>query len=67
MPVTEETDFRDLTVRVDLKPGDRYLLLPHTACLGITQETITLAPHLCGLLGPLAVPLYAAPAGSHAA
>lgn len=62
VPVTEETDFRDLTVRVELAEGERYLLLPHTACLGITEETITLAPQLCGLLGTSRT---VAPAAAH--
>ena len=33
-----------------LKQGEPYLLLPGQACLGITEEKITLAPTLCGLL-----------------
>eukprot|EP01087_Luapelamoeba_hula_P012469 TRINITY_DN3479_c0_g1_i1.p1 TRINITY_DN3479_c0_g1~~TRINITY_DN3479_c0_g1_i1.p1 ORF type:complete len:182 (+),score=35.45 TRINITY_DN3479_c0_g1_i1:29-547(+) len=50
VPVKEDTDYRDLTEKVVLKPGETYLLLPGTACLGITEETVKLAPHLCGLL-----------------
>eukprot|EP01110_Echinostelium_bisporum_P012395 TRINITY_DN695_c0_g1_i1.p1 TRINITY_DN695_c0_g1~~TRINITY_DN695_c0_g1_i1.p1 ORF type:complete len:177 (+),score=41.75 TRINITY_DN695_c0_g1_i1:28-558(+) len=50
VPVTEDTDFKDLTEKVVLKEGESYLLLPGTACLGITSEKITLSPRMCGLL-----------------
>jgi deoxycytidine triphosphate deaminase len=51
--VREEIDFKDITEHVTLKDGESWLLLPGTACLGITEERIKLAPHLCGLLGVL--------------
>lgn len=51
LDVREETDFRDITERVVVPEGDSFLLLPGTACLGITVEKVSLAPHLCGLLG----------------
>jgi len=50
IPVREDTDFRALTEKVVLKEGETFLLLPGTACLGITEETVTLSPRLCGLL-----------------
>eukprot|EP01112_Ceratiomyxa_fruticulosa_P001743 TRINITY_DN1190_c0_g1_i1.p2 TRINITY_DN1190_c0_g1~~TRINITY_DN1190_c0_g1_i1.p2 ORF type:complete len:172 (-),score=22.30 TRINITY_DN1190_c0_g1_i1:12-527(-) len=48
--VNEETDFKTLTEKVVLEDGKPYLLLPGTACLGITSETIKLSPRICGLL-----------------
>lgn len=47
----EGADYKEITTKIVLKEGDKYLLLPGQACLGITVETIKLAPHLCGLLG----------------
>eukprot|EP01104_Vermistella_antarctica_P000733 TRINITY_DN10853_c0_g1_i1.p1 TRINITY_DN10853_c0_g1~~TRINITY_DN10853_c0_g1_i1.p1 ORF type:complete len:176 (+),score=26.43 TRINITY_DN10853_c0_g1_i1:167-694(+) len=48
--VTEDVDYREITERVDLKEGETFLLLPKTACLGITTESVALSPKLCGLL-----------------
>eukprot|EP01111_Echinosteliopsis_oligospora_P018018 TRINITY_DN804_c0_g1_i1.p1 TRINITY_DN804_c0_g1~~TRINITY_DN804_c0_g1_i1.p1 ORF type:complete len:172 (-),score=26.84 TRINITY_DN804_c0_g1_i1:47-562(-) len=48
--VTESTDYKDLTEKVVLNEGETYVLLPGTSCLGITVETISLSPGLCGLL-----------------
>jgi len=48
--VTEDTNFKDLTTRVDIADGDAFLLLPGCACLSITRERITLSPRICGLL-----------------
>eukprot|EP01103_Thecamoeba_quadrilineata_P009415 TRINITY_DN19172_c0_g1_i1.p1 TRINITY_DN19172_c0_g1~~TRINITY_DN19172_c0_g1_i1.p1 ORF type:complete len:187 (+),score=10.69 TRINITY_DN19172_c0_g1_i1:48-563(+) len=48
--VNEKTSYKEVTERVDVSDSDGYLLLPGTACLGITKETVKLAPHLCGLL-----------------
>eukprot|EP01119_Soliformovum_irregulare_P023179 TRINITY_DN806_c0_g1_i1.p1 TRINITY_DN806_c0_g1~~TRINITY_DN806_c0_g1_i1.p1 ORF type:complete len:172 (-),score=35.06 TRINITY_DN806_c0_g1_i1:89-604(-) len=50
VPIREETNYKDITEKITLKEGEGYLLLPGQACLGITEETIKLAPHLCGLL-----------------
>eukprot|EP01116_Phalansterium_solitarium_P011403 TRINITY_DN27068_c0_g1_i1.p1 TRINITY_DN27068_c0_g1~~TRINITY_DN27068_c0_g1_i1.p1 ORF type:complete len:172 (+),score=38.10 TRINITY_DN27068_c0_g1_i1:94-609(+) len=50
LDVKESTNYKDITERIDLKEGESYLLLPGQACLGITMETVKLAPHLCGLL-----------------
>jgi deoxycytidine triphosphate deaminase len=49
--VTEETNYEDITVKVEVPPGEGYLLLPGQLCLGITTENIKLAPGICGLLG----------------
>jgi hypothetical protein len=35
---------------VVLAEGEKYLLLPGCACLGITEESINLSGNLCGLL-----------------
>jgi dCTP deaminase len=48
--VTEETNYEDITVKVEVPPGEGYLLLPGQLCLGITTENIKLAPGICGLL-----------------
>jgi len=48
--VNDETDYKDLTEKVVLEDGQSYLLLPGTACLGITEEEISLSPRICGLL-----------------
>jgi dCTP deaminase len=51
--VDEGCDYLEHTEKVvvdtDGEPGG-YLLLPGEACLGITEESIHLAPGLCGLL-----------------
>lgn len=49
--MTEETNYEDITVKVEVPPGEGYLLLPGQLCLGITTEKIKLAPGICGLLG----------------
>eukprot|EP01118_Nematostelium_gracile_P016154 TRINITY_DN6628_c0_g1_i1.p1 TRINITY_DN6628_c0_g1~~TRINITY_DN6628_c0_g1_i1.p1 ORF type:complete len:172 (+),score=45.47 TRINITY_DN6628_c0_g1_i1:119-634(+) len=50
IPVTEETNYQDITTKITLKQGESYLLLPGQACLGITEERVKLAPEICGLL-----------------
>jgi len=50
VPVKEDTNYKDITEKIILKEGETFLLLPGQACLGITKETITLSPKLCGLL-----------------
>jgi len=50
VPVTENTDYKDITEKMVLKEGESFLLLPGQACLGITSETIHLSPRICGLL-----------------
>lgn len=49
--VNENTNYEDITVKVEVPPGEGYLLLPGQLCLGITVENIKLAPGICGLLG----------------
>lgn len=50
--LTPTVDYRspDITKLVYVKDGDYFELPPHTSCLGITKETVKLAPHICGLL-----------------
>ena len=48
--ICEETNYKDLTTKVVLKPGQSYTLLPGQSCLGITEEQISLPPTLCGIL-----------------
>eukprot|EP01114_Cavostelium_apophysatum_P003428 TRINITY_DN13307_c0_g1_i1.p1 TRINITY_DN13307_c0_g1~~TRINITY_DN13307_c0_g1_i1.p1 ORF type:complete len:174 (+),score=12.19 TRINITY_DN13307_c0_g1_i1:109-630(+) len=50
LPITEATNFKDITEKITLKEGEHYLLLPGQACLGITVENIKLSPTICGLL-----------------
>jgi hypothetical protein len=44
LKVVEEVDYRDITEKVTLQEGESFLLLPNTACIGITKETVTLSP-----------------------
>lgn len=48
--ITEKVDYKDVTEKIILKDDKPYILSPHQTCLAITKETITLAPHICGLL-----------------
>lgn len=50
--VREETNYKDYTTKVMVPDGQCYTLLPGQSCLAITRESIKLAPHICGLLGP---------------
>ena len=45
-------DYRneDITELIEVKDGEYFVLPPFTSCLGITKETITLSPSICGLL-----------------
>lgn len=49
--VTEDTNYEDITVKVEVPDGGTYLLLPGQLCLGITKENIKLPSSICGLLG----------------
>ena len=35
---------------MNLKEGEKLLLLPGQACLAITRERVTLSPDVCGIL-----------------
>eukprot|EP00003_Mantamonas_plastica_P021164 TRINITY_DN3420_c0_g1_i3.p1 TRINITY_DN3420_c0_g1~~TRINITY_DN3420_c0_g1_i3.p1 ORF type:complete len:195 (+),score=49.19 TRINITY_DN3420_c0_g1_i3:48-587(+) len=48
--VDENVDYKDITEKVIVEEGDYFMLPPGQACLGITEETISLSSNLCGLL-----------------
>ena len=48
--VDNDSDYRDLSERVDVAEGGTLLLMPGETVLGITLEKVSLAPHLCGWL-----------------
>ncbi len=48
IPIREETDFRDYTVRRSL--ATPYVLEPGETIHGITREIVRLGPSLCGFL-----------------
>jgi len=48
--VSTSSDYRDLSTKVEVGEGGFMLLMPGETLLGITEEKITLAPHLCGWL-----------------
>jgi dCTP deaminase len=50
LAVKEDVNYKDITEKMVLKEGEKYLLLPGQACLGITVETIKLSSKYCGLL-----------------
>jgi len=50
LDVRDDINYKDYSERIDLKDGEGFLLLPGCTCLGITEETIELAPQICGLL-----------------
>ncbi len=50
LAVTDETDFREATKGFEVPPGECLVLQPGQTVLGITQERISLAPHICGWL-----------------
>ncbi|KAF2072883.1 hypothetical protein CYY_005807 [Polysphondylium violaceum] len=50
LEVSEETNYKDITHKFELKEGETFTLEPGQTCLGITEETIHLSPKYCGLL-----------------
>ena len=48
--VSLDSDYRDLSVKVDVPVGESLLLMPGETVLGITFERVRLAPHICGWL-----------------
>ncbi|KAL9656919.1 hypothetical protein ABK040_007011 [Willaertia magna] len=48
--ITDDVDFKNHTKVVKIPKGEAYILQPGKTVLGITEETIQLSPHLCGLL-----------------
>tara|TARA_R110002096_G_scaffold292391_1_gene486906 strand:+ start:11926 stop:12450 length:525 start_codon:yes stop_codon:yes gene_type:complete len=48
--VREDTDYRDITEKVEVEEGSHMLIMPGETVLGITQERLRLGPGLCGWL-----------------
>ena len=48
--VREDTDYRELTDKVEIADGGHILIMPGETVLGITQERLQLGPGLCGWL-----------------
>lgn len=48
--VSLESDYRDLSTKIDVPDGGFLLLMPGETVLAITLERITLGPNLCGWL-----------------
>jgi len=48
--VQADTDYRDLTDKVQLEAGQHMLIMPGETILGITLERLRLGPGLCGWL-----------------
>lgn len=48
--VRENTDYRELTDKIDVPEGRHLLIMPGETILGITQERLRLGPGLCGWL-----------------
>ncbi|BFU18274.1 deoxycytidine triphosphate deaminase [Entamoeba histolytica HM-3:IMSS] len=50
MDIKESTNYREETDVITIKDGEYFEVQPHTTCLGITRETVTLSNGICGLL-----------------
>jgi dCTP deaminase len=48
--VREDTDYRQLTEKLELPAGSHILIMPGETVLGITRERLRLGPGLCGWL-----------------
>lgn len=48
--VREDTDYRDLTDKIEVEKGKHILIMPGETILGITSERLRLGPGLCGWL-----------------
>jgi dCTP deaminase len=48
--VTEDSDYRDVTRKLELSAGENFLLMPGETVLGMTMEKITLPSDICGWL-----------------
>ena len=48
--VRENTDYRELTDKIEVPSGKHILIMPGETVLGITRERIRLGPGLCGWL-----------------
>jgi dCTP deaminase len=48
--VRENTDYRQLTEKIEVPEGQHILIMPGETVLGITRERLRLGPGLCGWL-----------------
>ena len=48
--VRENTDYREITDKVEVPRGEHILIMPGETILGITRERLRLGPRLCGWL-----------------
>ena len=48
--VREDTDYRELTDKIEIPQGRHILIMPGETVLGITHERLRLGPGLCGWL-----------------
>lgn len=48
--VREDTDYRELTDKIEVPSGKHILIMPGETILGVTREHIRLGPGLCGWL-----------------
>jgi len=48
--VRENTDYRDVTDKMEVPSGKHILIMPGETVLGITRERLRLGPGLCGWL-----------------
>ena len=48
--VREDTDYRDVTDKLEVPSGQHILIMPGETILGITRERLRLGPGLCGWL-----------------
>jgi dCTP deaminase len=48
--VSDDTDYREFTDKIEIEAGGRILIMPGETVLGITRERLRLGPGLCGWL-----------------
>ncbi|KAL0227579.1 hypothetical protein RCL1_003723 [Eukaryota sp. TZLM3-RCL] len=50
IPMNEDANYKDFSEKVTVTDEEGFVLQPGQLCLGITKETIRLAPSICGIL-----------------
>jgi dCTP deaminase len=48
--VSDDTDYREFTDKIEIEEGNRILIMPGETVLGITRERLRLGPGICGWL-----------------
>ncbi|MFM2158314.1 MAG: Deoxycytidine triphosphate deaminase [Cyanobacteriota bacterium] len=48
--VSDDTDYREFTDKIEVEAGSHILIMPGETVLGITRERLCLGPGLCGWL-----------------